>query len=288
MKKILSVFLIAFCAVFTAKAEVEFEYEVGAEAVSSYLWRGQYLGGLSFQPNATVGFAGEHTSMQVGAWGSVGASDWKFSSLKNEDPKNRTQFVPEVDIVGSFSFYGITLGFTHYYYCDGGNFFGWKKATEWESEEWSRSTTEVQFGLDCSEFLPEEHNLYANWYTMVAGNDFKYDENDEIAGNNYSSYLELGYDYTFDDLGLTLGATIGMVPWTSDYYGIEGFAVKNLSLRVDKEWEMDVCTLSIFAQGMIDPYLMASDKESVFVNDFGDNKISCQSLNGCIGVGIWF
>lgn len=285
MKKILSVFLIALCAVLTAKAEVEFSYEVGAEAVSSYLWRGQYLGGLSFQPNATFGFEGEHTGLQIGAWGSVGASDWMFSSLKNED---HTYFVPEVDIVGSFSFYGITLGFTHYYYCDGGNFFGWKKATEWESEEWSSSTTEVQFGLDGSEFLPENHNLYANWYTTVAGNDFKYDDNDEIAGNNYSSYLEVGYDYTFDDLGLTLGGVIGMVPWESNFYGTDKFAATNLSLRLDKEWEMDLCTLSIFAQGMINPYQMANDKESVFVKDFGDNKIGCQSLNGTIGVGIWF
>ena len=48
MKKLFSAVLIGFCAILTAKAEVNFAYEAGAEVVSSYLWRGQYNGGLSF------------------------------------------------------------------------------------------------------------------------------------------------------------------------------------------------------------------------------------------------
>lgn len=278
--------MIAICAVVSAKAEVEFTYEAGAELVSSYLWRGQYLGGLSFQPNATVGFEGEHTSLQIGAWGSVGASDWGFRKglSENENGNPNTYFVPELDIVGSFSFYGVTLGFTHYYYCDGGNFFGWKKAADWDNEDWSTSTTELQLGFDFSEILPEEHNLYINWYTMVSGADFKWDENDNVS-NNYSSYLELGYDYTFDDLGLTIGGQIGVVPWASDFYATEGFAVKNLSLKINKTWEFDACELDLFAQGMIDPY---DFKGNAFVKASGDDKLYNQKLNGTIGVGIWF
>ena len=74
MKKLFSAVLIGFCAILTAKAEVNFAYEAGAEVVSSYLWRGQYNGGLSFQPYVSVGYEGEKTSFSFGAWGSVGAS----------------------------------------------------------------------------------------------------------------------------------------------------------------------------------------------------------------------
>ena len=57
---------------------VEFAYEAGAEVVSAYLWRGLYNGGLSLQPDLEIGYDGEHSSLRVGVWGSVGASDWKF------------------------------------------------------------------------------------------------------------------------------------------------------------------------------------------------------------------
>lgn len=286
MKKIFSVFLMAMCSILLVNAQVEFTYEAGAELVSSYLWRGQYNGGLSLQPSVSVGYEGENTSFDFNVWGSVGASDWGFRKPTTEESADGTYFNPEIDLTASFTFFNVTLGFTHYYYCDGGNFFGWKKATNWADEDWSSSTTEIQIGYNFADLLSEEHNLYINWNTMLSGNDFK--DGDHTLGNNYSSYIELGYDYTFDDLGLTLGAQVGMVPWASDFYGNDHFAVKNLSLKINKAWEFDACELDLFAQGMIDPDLMAGDHETAFVKASGEDKIGCQSLNGCIGLGIWF
>ena len=53
MKKVLVFCAALMAVVFSAKAEdenkIEFAYEAGFEGVSSYLWRGQYNGGLSFQ-----------------------------------------------------------------------------------------------------------------------------------------------------------------------------------------------------------------------------------------------
>lgn len=78
MKKIyLSVVLfLSTVAVMAEKPSVEFAYDAGAEVVSAYLWRGQYNGGLSFQPDLEIGYDGEHTSLRVGAWASLGATDW--------------------------------------------------------------------------------------------------------------------------------------------------------------------------------------------------------------------
>ena len=122
MKKVLVLAAAIMAVVLSAKAEVEFAYEAGAELVSSYIWRGQYNGGLSFQPDLEIGYDGKHTSLRIGAWANVGASDWKFQKgmatyMDGDTEINpNTRFVPEVDIIGSFSFYGATVGFNHYYY----------------------------------------------------------------------------------------------------------------------------------------------------------------------------
>lgn len=274
--------MVAFCTILTVKAEVEFSYEAGAEVVSSYLWRGQYLGGLSVQPSLSVGFEGEHTSLSVGAWGSVGASDWHL--FKKADGY-QAEFVPELDIVAEFSVLGINVGFTHYYYFGGSPFFCWNKIADFDVDNYT-SSTEIKVGYNFNEILNENHNLYVNWYTTVAGNDFKYDDNDDIIGRAYSSYLEFGYDYTFSKLGLTLGAQVGFVPWGTDFYSTENFALKCVSLRLEKEWEFNACSLSLFGQGMVD--CDGIDNTNAFISAVTGDKIEGQKLNGCIGVGIWF
>lgn len=296
MKKSFLLVVAVLATMMSAKAEgVEFAYEAGAELVSSYLWRGQYLGGLSFQPTLTLGFESEHIKFQGGVWGSVGASDWGFrKGLEQEEGYNpNTYFVPEIDVTLSFESHGFSLGVTHYYYCDGGNFFGWKPVSKWTGNYTSTSTTELNVGFNCDEFMPEGHHLYFNWNTMLAGADFKYlyneETDEETIKQNYSSYFELGYDYTFESIGLTLGAQVGFVPWASaDIYYNEKFAVQNVSLKINKAWEFDKCELDLFAQGMVNPSQLSNDKETWFIKASGDDKIGCQSVNGTIGLGIWF
>lgn len=265
---------------------VEFAYEVGADVVSSYLWRGQYNGGLSFQPEALVGFDSEHVSFRIGAWATVGASDWGFRKTlpKIGDSDPNTYFVPEVDVMGSLTVYGITIGFTHYYYCDGTNFFNFGKINDIEGS----SQTEIQLGYNFDDLL--EVPVYINWYTMVSGDDgYPIDPKDADSEYKraYSSYIEVGYDQELP-LGFCLGVQVGITPWKSLYTNYEGkFAVNNISLRLDKVWELgDVCELSLFAQGMINTYDI--NKENVFIKGSGDDKLYLQRLNGCIGLGVWF
>jgi len=273
----------------SAKAEVEFAYEAGAEVVSAYLWRGIYNGGLSFQPTASVGFDHEHVQFRVGAWASVGASDWKFTKgLDKEDCYNpNTYFVPELDITASLRSHGVTVGFTHYYYCDNTNFFNFGDINNIEGS----AQTEVMIGIDGDDWLPEQHHTYINWYTMVSGNDGNLIENENEKENlfrrAYSSYLELGYDYTFSNIDLTLGAQLGIVPWRSEsIYATDGAALKCVSLKINKAWDLDVCEIDLFAQGMIDTYDM--NKDNAYINASGDDKLYAQKLNGVIGLGVWF
>lgn len=283
-KKVLVLFAALTAVVMSAKAEVEFAYEAGFEAVSAYIWRGQYNGGLSFQPDAEVGFNAldEAIQFRFGAWGSVGASDWKFRKglptyidTEGTEINPNTYFVPELDIFGNFTFYGARVGFTHYYYFGGSPFFS--------GLEEGGSQTEINVGYSFDHFFGQ--GAYINWYTMVAGGDANYDEND-VAHRAWSSYLEIGYDYTFENLGLTLGAQVGMSPWESPLYGNEKFAVTNISLKLNKEWEFDVVTLDLFAQGSLNPDGLT--KENTYVSAAGDEKVCVQRLNGAIGLGVWF
>ena len=79
---------------------------------------------------------------------------------------------------------------------------------------------------------------------------------------------------------------MGMSPWASPIYGNEKFAVVNLSLNIHKEWEVGPCTLDLFAVGSLNPDGL--DKDNVYINEAGDDKLYNQKLNGCIGLGVWF
>ena len=157
MKKLL-VFSVALMAtILSAKAEVEFAYEAGAEIVSSYIWRGMYNGGLSFQPEGLVGFNAQDEAIQfrAGVWASLGASDWKFKTdgVKLGDEFNpNTHFMPEVDFIASLTAYGASVGFNEYYYCDDG----------------STHNSEIWFGYNFGHFFGEYAGAYFNWYTVVS------------------------------------------------------------------------------------------------------------------------
>ena len=279
MKKVLVLAAAIVAVVMSAKAEVEFAYEAGADLVSAYLWRGQYNGGLSFQPEGLVGFDANDGNIEfrAGVWANIGASDWMFKKdgLVIPDAYNpNTQFMPEVDFIASVTAYGASLGYNAYYYCNDG----------------SNHTSELWVGYNFSHFFGEYAGAYINWYTTIAGGgDLKpaptlTDPLREVQA--FSTYIELGYDYTFEDYGLTLGAQVGLSPWESPIYGNDKFACTNLSLKVNKEWEFEYLTLDLYAVGSLNPD--GINKDNVYISAAGDDKLYNQKLNGCIGVGVWF
>lgn len=258
---------------------VEFVYEAGAELVTSYLWRGQYNGGLSFQPTVSVGYEGQNTALSVGAWASLGASDWRFKkgepyyTVTNEDGEEEydgtpnTYFIPELDLFANFDFFGASIGATYY------QFFSWMENTRKFDPNYQ---LEVTFQYSLEHFL--DIPLYIQWNTMVAATEF---DHKDLA--SYASYLELGYQHTFP-YDITLAGKIGMSPWQNDVYYNSRFAVVNLDLRLEKAWEFDACQLTLFAEGSINPHM----EKPAFNWEAGDDKLCNQPVNGTIGLGIWF
>ena len=283
MKKVLVLAVALMATILSARAEVELAYEAGFDAVSTYIWRGQYNGGMAFQPDLEIGYDGEYTAFRFGAWGNIGASDWMFRSGRatyinaaGDEINPNTYFVPEVDLFANFQFFGTTIGLTHYYFFGGTPFFS--------KLEDGGSQTEFQVGYDFEHFF--EQKFYINWYTMFAGSDARYDEND-IAHRAWSSYLELGYDYTWENIGLTLGAQLGMSPWESPVYGNSKFAITNLAVKVNKEWEFEHVTLELYGQLSVNPDW--TNKDLVWISKgAGDEILYKQRLNEVIGLGVWF
>ena len=228
----------------------------------------------------------EAVQFRAGVWANLGASDWKFkkNGLAIPDVYDpNTRFMPEVDFMAHVTAYGASLGYNAYNYCNDG----------------SDHTSELWIGYNFSHFFGDKAGAYINWYTTVGGGgDLKLETDPakilagQLERQAFSTYIELGYDYTWEDLGLTLGGQLGISPWESPIYGNEKFAVTNLSLKINKEWEFEHLTLDLFAQGSLNPDGMVTDKNdplyNVYIDAAGDDKLYNQKLNGCIGVGIWF
>ena len=82
--------------------------EVGADIVSSYLWRGMNLGGISIQPSVTLDWKG----LYVSGWANIGADNWTFEDIN-----------PELDITIGYDNYGLQVDLTHLYYFGGDAYF---------------------------------------------------------------------------------------------------------------------------------------------------------------------
>jgi len=79
------------------EAEPTTPFSVGADIVSSYVWRGTKYSGPAIQPSVEYSISG----LTIGTWGSFGFNDQ----------------VAEADLYASYGFdFGLSLGLTDYYY----------------------------------------------------------------------------------------------------------------------------------------------------------------------------
>jgi hypothetical protein len=244
--------------------------EVGADVVSSYLWRGFNYGGLSIQPSVTVDWKG----LYVSGWGNIGADNWTFENL-----------CPELDITIGYDNYGVQVDLTHLYYFGGEAYFpkGGFKAQELESS----STLEAHAGFHLGD-LVESVPLSLDWYTTIYGADCYLDE----TGNwkrAWSTYIEVGYAFDLP-LGIMLNTSVGFTPWVSMYSNYEAVwtdsktvAINNIHLRAEREFELKDLSFGLWAECMLNCY--GIDKTNVTTELL--NKAD-QHFNWGIGGCIYF
>ena len=234
MKKIFTILAVAVLslnALTPAKAQDKVEASVGADFVSRYIWRGLDLGEVSFQPTLGLDWKG----LSLSAWGSVGFSN----------PADTKEF----DLTLSYTIGGFNIGVTDY----------------WFDAGLDPLNRYFMYRSDCTNHVFEANIGYdfgfaaIQWYTNFAGNDGV-----NPAGKRaFSSYLELSAPFTLG--GADWSAAIGMVPFATDFYGTEKFAVVNVSLTASKEIAItDSFSIPVFAQVAANPY----SREAFFVIGF--------------------
>ena len=208
-------------------------FSVQGDLVSSYIWRGFYQTGASFQPTLSLGVG----NFSLTAWGATdfqGANSTSAAAAK------------EIDLTAAYTFgsAGPTLSVASLCWAGqgAGDYFNFK------SHE-----TAHHFEAGLAYTLPiEKFPLSITWNFMFAGQD-----KDENGNQNYSSYVELNFPFTVK--GVDLNATCGVLPYDAGVttYGGDvnsGFAVTNVALKAMKDIKItNSFSLPIFIQAIWNP-----------------------------------
>lgn len=205
---------------------------LGIDIVNRYVWRGQVSGGefITFQPTVEYAFT---NNFSLGIWATTNFNKNKYAQ-NGYSPKGYNEF--NIYAVYSLNnYFNIEL---YDYYSPSlddaadNNYFNYSVD--------GVKTLDLNFVFDFSEiWLPFNTTIS----TLVAGNDFNYDKNNENPKQNYTTYIELGY--TLKDLLKTfqLKPTIGVVLNNqAEYYTYADYdkmSFVNLNLEISKIFELN-------------------------------------------------
>lgn len=199
-------------SLFAQDEESAFNTDLGADLVSSYMWRGIQLdSGPNIQGWGELGFG----NFAVGVWSS----------------SNFIGTFTETDLYASYSMNNFTIMVTDYFT---GNeaYFEFKKETTFHSGE---LTLQYYFG--------DNFPLQLSANIIFYGADLKLDSYNLFGDpvftdkNNYSSYIELSYPIELESS--SIGLVAGFVVNESYYYGTDGAAIINLGASISKEIKMN-------------------------------------------------
>jgi hypothetical protein len=198
-------------------------FSVGADVVSSYIWRGDYSGAAGIQPHIGLDIAG----FSIGAWGNT---DFTGAASK------------EVDFTVGYEIAGLSLALTDYWIVnqdDGDKYFNY------DAKKGGAHAFEAPLGYT----LPvESFPLSLSWNTIFAGADGV----NAKAVKAYSTYVEASYPFAIKEVALD--AAIGLSPWETSFYASNGFSVVNISLKASKEIKVtNSFTLPLFGQLIVNP-----------------------------------
>ncbi|HBH47484.1 MAG TPA: hypothetical protein DDX98_02540 [Bacteroidales bacterium] len=175
--------------------ESESPFSVGADLVSSYVWRGVKYGGPALQPYVEYGIGG----FAVGAWGSFGIGPLD-------------EAVNEADLYLGYGFdFGLYLGITDYYY---------------------QGTPYFQTSGDTSSHALELNGAYEIGGFSIAANYIINDARNGAGSQGGDLYFEAGYSFKHFDV--FVGAGNGWHSTFEDN-GDDKFAVVNIGISASKE-----------------------------------------------------
>lgn len=195
-----TVFLVAFCALFRPAysqekvsdtiVPVEKRLSLNLDITSRYLWRGQCWGGNYVAVQPSIEYAAT-SKLTLGFWATTNfKSDYFYP-----DGVSAYKGYQEIDF---YLYYQLT-DFLQFQLWD----YYWPSVSKVEGVNNSyfnygtngSKTVDVILYFDFSEGYQYPFN--ATISTLVQGNDYRYNSNGEKPKRNFTTYLELGYTFTF-------------------------------------------------------------------------------------------
>jgi hypothetical protein len=225
-KKICLVIILFYSFFPHSNAQNEVNIDLGANFVSSYVWRGIKQTGFSVQPSLGANYRGLHLS----SWASTDISNGNDRGFK------------EVDFTLGYSKNGFNIALIDYWW-DGE---GAHRYFSGAREGYSGHMLEGTIGYT----LPERFPLSINWNTFFLGKGNK----KEDGSNSYSTYIELAYPFSVNDIDM--GLALGFTPWKSVVYGPDanGFKVTNIMLSASYSIKFsDSFSLPIYGNIIFNP-----------------------------------
>lgn len=220
MKKIVAMATMMIATGMSATAQDEVETTVSGDFVSQYIWRGQDLGSAAVQPTFGVAYKG----LSLSAWGSYGL-------VNPADTK-------EFDLTLAYTAGGLNIGITDYWFNAGldpdARYFKY-------DAHGTNHVFEANIGYDFG-------IASLQTYTNIAGNDGV----NKDGKRAYSTYVELAAPFKL--AAVNWSASLGVVPFATDFYGTSGMAVTNVSLKAAKDIKItDSFSIPVFGQVVGNP-----------------------------------
>jgi len=204
--------------VIAAAQESKGSFNVGADVVSSYVWRGVAQG--SNEPNIQPSVSYTNGGLTIGVWGSGNLS----GSIK------------EADLYATYavsSLFSVTLTDYNWTFTPGTSYFKYSNGTDHQFEG-----TISYAGVACCP-------LSASINTIFYGADKKASDGKQA----YSTYVELGYPIA-SNAKVFAGASLS----ESSIYATSGFGVTNVGLKVSKSIEIsDKFSLPVYGIAGVNP-----------------------------------
>lgn len=201
------------------------------DVVYPYLWRGiRYYGNkVAFQPRINYSFA-DKLSFEL--WATTNFSNAK-DAYNEFDWTIYYQVSPIVNISLSDYYWPAT-----------------KKANEedftnsrdsyLDYSEGSAQSLDLSISLDFTENgLPIDFL----WSTLIGGNDYNYNDDENPTSRAFSSYTEVGYTYSFKKATIEVRPFVGAAIINGGYYGNKtdgsaGFSFTNVGVNIVKEFSI--------------------------------------------------
>ena len=194
-----------------AQEESNEKFSFTFDFANNFVWRGQ---ALNMSPVLQPEFSFNIGNFSIGTWASTPFSSFDYTEL---DLFVNYQLTPFLS-VGIVNYFGYDNSFSTY------NYFDFDKENTGHS-------------FDLQVMYEGDNGFNAMVSTIIAGDDLKYNDNGEVKGSNFSTYLELGYGST-TRYGVDWNFCVGFVPMASDFYMIDKANVVNLSFGVSKTFQI--------------------------------------------------